>query len=165
MTVPSQAEDSPDSAPLARPLRSMQTGQNSIAPENSLPQPGQVRWGSVFIDHALFPRRLKLRNEHGFPGQPAAAPVGNQAPGSEPLAIPSSTERCETRRRPLLASCGRVPILTSCRSKTRVSHAIRVRHYETVLVVETARDSSEIFNGIILVSYRFVSPIFRVGGF
>ena len=28
----------------------MQTGQNSIAPENSLPQLGQVRWGSVLID-------------------------------------------------------------------------------------------------------------------
>jgi hypothetical protein len=27
----------------------MQTGQNSIAPESSLPQLGQVRWGSVFI--------------------------------------------------------------------------------------------------------------------
>ena len=27
----------------------MQTGQNSIAPENSLPQLGQVRWGSVFM--------------------------------------------------------------------------------------------------------------------
>jgi len=27
----------------------MQTGQNSIAPENSLPQLGQVRWDSVFI--------------------------------------------------------------------------------------------------------------------
>ena len=27
----------------------MQTGQNSIAPENSLPQLGQVRTGSVFI--------------------------------------------------------------------------------------------------------------------
>ena len=27
----------------------MQTGQNSIAPENSLPQLGQVRWGSVLI--------------------------------------------------------------------------------------------------------------------
>jgi hypothetical protein len=25
----------------------MQTGQNSIAPENSLPQLGQVRWGFV----------------------------------------------------------------------------------------------------------------------
>jgi hypothetical protein len=27
----------------------MQTGQNSIAPENSLPQLEQVRWGSVFM--------------------------------------------------------------------------------------------------------------------
>jgi hypothetical protein len=27
----------------------MHTGQNSIAPENSLPQLGQVRWGSVFM--------------------------------------------------------------------------------------------------------------------
>jgi hypothetical protein len=30
-------------------MRSMQTGQNSIAPESSLPQLGQVGWGSVFI--------------------------------------------------------------------------------------------------------------------
>src|ERR1700741_105391 len=28
----------------------MQTGQNSIAPENSLPQLGHLRWGSVLID-------------------------------------------------------------------------------------------------------------------
>jgi hypothetical protein len=28
----------------------MQTGQNSIAPENSLPQIEQVRWDSVFMD-------------------------------------------------------------------------------------------------------------------
>jgi hypothetical protein len=28
----------------------MQTGQNCIAPENSLPQLGQVRWGSGFMD-------------------------------------------------------------------------------------------------------------------
>jgi hypothetical protein len=27
----------------------MQTGQNSIAPENSLPQLGQVCWGSVLM--------------------------------------------------------------------------------------------------------------------
>jgi hypothetical protein len=27
----------------------MQTGQNSIAPESSLPQFGQVRWGCVFM--------------------------------------------------------------------------------------------------------------------
>src|SRR6516164_11731049 len=28
----------------------MQTGQNCIAPENSLPQLGHVRWGSTFTD-------------------------------------------------------------------------------------------------------------------
>jgi hypothetical protein len=28
----------------------MQTGQNSIAPESSLPQLGQVRWDSEFMD-------------------------------------------------------------------------------------------------------------------
>jgi hypothetical protein len=28
----------------------MHTGQNSIAPENSLPQLGHVRWGSVLTD-------------------------------------------------------------------------------------------------------------------
>src|SRR6516164_8955804 len=39
-------EDSPDSTPPARPLRSMQTGQNSSVPENSLPQLRQVRWGT-----------------------------------------------------------------------------------------------------------------------
>jgi len=60
------------------PLRSMQTGQISIAPENSLPQLGQVRCGSVLMDLIGLPRRLKLRNEHGFPRQPAAAWLGNQ---------------------------------------------------------------------------------------
>jgi hypothetical protein len=50
LTASSEAEDSLDSTPPARPLRSMQTGQNSIAPENSLPQLGQVRWGSGFMD-------------------------------------------------------------------------------------------------------------------
>ena len=39
----------PHRTPPARPLRSRQTGQNSIAPENSLPQLGQVRWGSALI--------------------------------------------------------------------------------------------------------------------
>src|SRR6516165_12238607 len=47
---------SPDSTPPASPLRSMQTGQNSIAPENSLPQLGQVRWGSVLIFLTTLPR-------------------------------------------------------------------------------------------------------------
>jgi len=31
------------------PAVAMQTGQNSIAPENSLPQLGQVRWDSLFM--------------------------------------------------------------------------------------------------------------------
>jgi hypothetical protein len=49
----------------------MQTGQNSIAPENSLLQLGQVRWESVIM--AL------------------AAPE----PQPEPKATPRSTEWCE----------------------------------------------------------------------
>jgi hypothetical protein len=39
----SAVDDSPDSIPPPSPLRSMQTGQNSIAPENLFPQLGQVR--------------------------------------------------------------------------------------------------------------------------
>src|SRR6478735_8166722 len=54
--VSSKTEDSPDSTPPARPLRSMHTGQNSIAPETSLPQLGQVRWGSVLMDYPSFGR-------------------------------------------------------------------------------------------------------------
>jgi hypothetical protein len=46
----SSKKDPPDATPPATALRSMQTGQNSIAPEISLPQLGQVRWGSVFMD-------------------------------------------------------------------------------------------------------------------
>ena len=49
----------------------MQTGQNSIAPENSLPQLGQVRWGSVLMDLTAL------------------------QPQSEPKATPRSTEWCE----------------------------------------------------------------------
>jgi hypothetical protein len=104
----------------------MQTGQNSIAPENSLPQLGQVRWGSVLIDLTVLPGRSELCKGHGFPRQAAAARLGNHVPGSERLAIPSSTEWCETHRRALLASCGRASIANSRRSTGRVSHAIRV---------------------------------------
>src|SRR5206468_13084310 len=49
LTLPAEPEDSPDSTPPERPLRSMHTGQNSIASENSLPQLGQVRRGSVLM--------------------------------------------------------------------------------------------------------------------
>ena len=66
-----ETEDSPDSTPPARPLRSMQTGQNSIAPESSLPQLGQVRWGSVLMGLTAL------------------------QPQSEPKATPRSTEWCE----------------------------------------------------------------------
>ena len=73
LTVSSDTEDSPDSTPPARALRSMQTGQNSIAPESSLPQLGQVCWRSaLMVLTALQP-------------QP------------EPKATPRSTEWCEIR--------------------------------------------------------------------
>src|SRR5215469_1789277 len=104
----------------------MQTGQNSIAPEISLPQLGQVRWDSVFMDLTVLPRRLELCKKHEFPRQPAAMRFGNQVPGSEPPAIPSSAKRCETRWRRLLARCGAASIATSRRSNARVSHALRV---------------------------------------
>jgi hypothetical protein len=52
----SSETDSPDSTPPGRALRSMQTGHNSIAPGNSLPQLGQVRWGSVLIFLTTPPR-------------------------------------------------------------------------------------------------------------
>jgi hypothetical protein len=94
----------------------MHVGQNSIAPENSLPQHGQVCWGSVFMDLTVLPRRLKLREERGFPRQPGAVWLGNQVPGSEALAMPSRNEQFGTRWRPLLVSCGPTPIVTSRRS-------------------------------------------------
>jgi hypothetical protein len=53
----SSDEESPDSTPPVRALRSMQTGQNSIAPENSLPQIEQVRWGLVVMNLTV----LRLR--------------------------------------------------------------------------------------------------------
>ena len=91
----------------------MHTGQNSIAPENSLPQLGQVRWGSAFMDLTVLPRRLKLCKEHGFARQPVAARLGTQALGFEPVAMPSSAEPCETRQPTLLACCGAASTVTS----------------------------------------------------
>src|SRR5215471_18452993 len=70
------------------------------------------------MDLIVLPRRLKLRKEHGFCRQPAAARLGTQVPGSEPLARPSSAERCQTVRRSLLPSCGPVSIVTSYWSTT-----------------------------------------------
>jgi len=100
------------------------------------------------MDLIVLPSRLKLGNEHGFPRQSAAAWLGNPVPGSELVAIPSSTERCETRLRPLLLSCGQTSIVTSRRSTARVSHANRVwnklyaRIALTSLPFEKQRDCS-----------------------
>ena len=77
----SSDEDSPVSTLPARALRSMQTGQNSIAPENSLPQLGHVRRGSVFMGlTALQPRyEPKSRKQHHAP--PSGAKSASTAPG------------------------------------------------------------------------------------
>jgi hypothetical protein len=50
--------DVPDSAAPARAPQSMQTGQNSIAPENSFPQLGQVRRGSALMFLNALQRKL-----------------------------------------------------------------------------------------------------------
>ena len=54
--------DSFDSAPKSIALRTAQTGQNSIAPENRLPQLGQVRRGFVFMDLRRHAHGLKRVN-------------------------------------------------------------------------------------------------------
>ena len=59
----------------------MQTGQNSIASETSLPQLGQVRWGSVLMDLPVLQR-------------------------SEPKTTPRSTEWREIVQRNPLANDG-----------------------------------------------------------
>ena len=81
------SEDSPDSTPPARALRSMQTGQNSIAPENSLPQIGQVRLGSVFMGLTALQLRSGPRKGHESPRQslPDLIPCGRP---------PRATVRC-----------------------------------------------------------------------
>jgi len=76
--------------PPARPLRSMQTGQNSIAPESSLPQLGQVRLSSVFM------------------GLPALQPQ------SEPKSNTTLTEWCEIVQRHPLANDGPASIASLC---------------------------------------------------
>jgi hypothetical protein len=59
----------------------MQTGQNSIAPESSLPQLGQVRWGSALMV-------LTALQSH-----------------PQPETTPLSTEWCEKRPAQRLANC------------------------------------------------------------
>jgi hypothetical protein len=63
----------------------MHTGQNSIASENSLPQLGQVRWGSSFIGLTALqpqpePKATPRSNEWCESGQhsPTVVPVHKQ---------------------------------------------------------------------------------------
>src|SRR5208283_443419 len=80
-------EDSRDSTSPARTLRSMQTGQNSIAPENSLPQIEQVRWDSAFMGSTALRMQSELHKAHGSPRQflPDLTPCGRP---------PLATMRC-----------------------------------------------------------------------
>src|SRR6202011_6023858 len=61
-----------DCTPPATALRSMQTGQNSIASANSLPQLGQVRRGSVLM--ALTTLRMRLGAEKNLGSGPVHHP-------------------------------------------------------------------------------------------
>src|SRR5262252_1337410 len=79
--VSPETEDSPDPLPPARPLRSRQTGQNSIAPENSLPQLGQMRWGSVLMALTALQSQRQPQHDH------------------------ARTERCRNRPARPLANC------------------------------------------------------------
>jgi hypothetical protein len=68
----------------------MHTGKNSIAPESSLPQLGQVRLSSVFMGLTAL------------------------QPQSEPKAAPHSTEWCEIVQRHPLANDGPASIASLC---------------------------------------------------
>jgi hypothetical protein len=78
----------------------MQTGQNSIAPENSLPQLGQVRWSSVLMGLTAL------------------------QPHSELKATPRSTQWCEIVQRHALANVGPASIASICISR---GYQIRAR--------------------------------------
>ena len=71
----------------ARAPRSMHTGQNSIAPENSFPQLGQTRLSSVFMGLTALRMQRALRKEHESPRRslPDRTPCGRP---------PLATVRC-----------------------------------------------------------------------
>jgi hypothetical protein len=56
----------------------MQTGQNFIAPEISLPQLEQMRWGSVLMDLTVLGRNLSRKQYHA---PPIIAKSASTAPG------------------------------------------------------------------------------------
>src|SRR6476660_2806738 len=88
--------------PPARASRSMQTGQNSIAPENSLPQLGQVRLGSVLMGLTVLRTRLKLRKANGF----LVAKDAEKTLGSNPGRRPGSARLAERTCRVDTSNCG-----------------------------------------------------------
>ena len=81
------AKDSPDSTPSASALRSMHTGQNSTAPENSFPQLGQTRLSSVFMGLTALRMQPGRRKAHESPRRslPDLTPCGRP---------PLATVRC-----------------------------------------------------------------------
>ena len=64
----------------------MQTGQNSIAPENSFPQLGQVRWDSLLMFLTAFQPQPELKTNNRSSSS-SAEPSSNIASGS-PLGGP-----------------------------------------------------------------------------
>src|SRR5262245_41048057 len=72
----------------------MHTGQNSIAPENSLPQLGQVRWGSALMLLIAF-QSLAIEECLSNKGVPMA--IGNLS--AEQTANPPERSRYPPRNR------------------------------------------------------------------
>jgi hypothetical protein len=65
----------------------MQTGQNSIAPENSLPQVGQVRWTSVLIVLAALQLQAQPRTT---PGSTESREIGQHGPWADCSPVPQA---------------------------------------------------------------------------
>src|SRR5260221_10485253 len=68
---------------------SLQTGQSSIAPENSLPQLGQVRWGSLLMALTILqpqPEPKATRRSHGVVRNRPARHLANCCPVAQAIA-------------------------------------------------------------------------------
>jgi hypothetical protein len=66
-TVALKARSEQGSVSSFKALRKVQIGQNSTAPENSLPHPGQIRLSSVFMALAALPMQPERRKAHESP--------------------------------------------------------------------------------------------------
>ena len=99
-------EDFAASVSEARAFRSMQIGQNSTAPENSLPQPGHTRLSTAFTDLTAL-QTLKCEwNVSSRTGRKESQPLDPAAAG--PRSRRLSRAWCESSSRPPLADHGRV---------------------------------------------------------